>query len=359
MILARLLAPLALLLAVAPAAHAADRVIARVDAPTPIAADRGLVAYSVRAGGDGFALVLRTSTGVTTRAPVPTRSVPFDVDLGPDADGRTVAVYSRCDREPPVGAGGAFQYHLGRGCDVYRFDVVAGRERRVAAASSPTASEYWPSIWRERIAFGRTYDRKRDYPYVYVKDLGGGASRRQPGGQRERCSRNRRTRRLVCSDDRRSAPMALELFGPRLAFGWRFQGFGEGASYELRLDTVSGRGRARRVAAAGDGGLTQTTVGWPAFEAGRLYWPLSCFGDGSGCPRRYALQRLAYGADNAVAARARPPERDTLSHDRDGGTTYVLVDRQQQSGCAGDPAVSGGTCELVAVQPDYVLPGSG
>lgn len=347
----RLLVAFALLLVLAPAASAQQgEVIARLDARTPIAAHGGVLAYSVRDAGGGFALVAR-SGAITSRVPIAPRSVPFDVDLGPDAQGRTVAVYSRCDREPPVGGFGPPAYHTGRGCDLYAYDLAGRAERRLAAASSPTASESWPSIWRDEIAFARTYDSKRSYPYLYVKDLRGGASRRQPGGQREECFRNRRTRRLVCSDDRRSAPAGLELYGRRLAFAWSYQGMAEQHDHELRIDTLRGLdARPRRVATAGGGGLTATTVDWPAFEAGRLYWARSCFGDPGGCPRRYRLERLIVGARNSRPDSARPPETDILAHERAAGTSYVLVDRRGSAECRGDPEVPGGTCELIALR---------
>lgn len=346
-----LLPALLALLALAPAAPAQEQVLARIDVPTPIAAHDGRLAYSVRDGAGGFALVSRAG-GLTARVPVRSRPVPFDVDLGPDASGATIAVYSRCATDAPFVTTGSVAYDDGRGCDIYAFDFRLGRERRLLAASSPTASEFWPSVWRGRIAFGRTYDHKRDYPYLYVKDLDSRRpSERQPGGQREECFRDPRTRRVSCSDDRRSAPSALELYGSRLGFAWSYQGNAEGRSYELRLDTLGGG--HRRVAAQGGGGLTAVTLGWPAFEAGRLYWTQSCFGDGSGCPGRYRLARLAYGARNAVPTSARPPETNVLSHDRDGGTTYVLVDRSGVDDCQGDPPVAGGTCELLALRPAF------
>ncbi|MGH3546042.1 MAG: hypothetical protein ACRDPW_08985 [Mycobacteriales bacterium] len=54
--------------------------------------DPGSRTYRLAASeGGGPAFVLRASP----------RRVPFDVDLGPDRDGSPVAVFSRCEREPP------------------------------------------------------------------------------------------------------------------------------------------------------------------------------------------------------------------------------------------------------------------
>jgi hypothetical protein len=72
--------------------------------------------------------------------------VPFDVDLGPDARGRPVAVYSRCpgERENALPVGG---------CDVYRLSLIGGREHKLRRVSTSRASEYAPTIWRGNVAY--------------------------------------------------------------------------------------------------------------------------------------------------------------------------------------------------------------
>ncbi len=65
-----------------------------------------------------------------------------DLDLGPDADGAPVAVYTRCRPS----------------CDVYAFSLAGdadGTERRVATASAPGVSEHHPTVWRGTLAFER------------------------------------------------------------------------------------------------------------------------------------------------------------------------------------------------------------
>ena len=321
----------------APAA-AQDTVLARVDRPTPIAAYGGRVAWSVRdPATDRFALVTQDGP-----VPVPTRGVAFDVDLGPGPDGGVTAVYSRCRTEPP----NFVQLVRGRGCDIYTFDFAAGTERRVAAVSSPSASEAWPTIHKGRIAFARLYDNKRDYPYLYVN--AGEGSRRMPGGQRNTCSRGR------CTDNRRSEPFELELYGRRLAFSWRYTDFAEGFAYDLRLDDVqAGDGDPRRIAHAGGGGLSSVRLGWPGFEDGRLYWSQSCFGDPGGCTGRRALLRSRYTGD--IDPDRAAPGGYVWSHDRDGGATYLVRDTFGGGGteCRGDPDVPGGTCEVVRAVPAF------
>jgi len=310
-----------------------------------------VLAWSARdPQADAFRLVVR-SGGVVSPAPVAPRAEPFDVDLGPTATGTIAAVYSRCTREVADGGASADAlYGRGRGCDLYRLDLDTGRERRLDQASSPTASEFWPTLWRDRIAFARTYDAKRDFPYLYTRPAHGpGRSLRLPGGQRRECQRDRRTGRTECSIGTLSRPSALDLYGRRLGFTWTFSGFGEGLDTEIRLDTIGGR-HLRVAAQSGGGALTSADLGWPAFEEGRLHFDQECSGDLSGCNRRNRLSR--YRISTGDIDRAAAPAA-TLSHDRAAGTTYLLVDTAPGTACQGDPAVPGGTCELRALQPVF------
>lgn len=326
----------------------ADVVTARIAAPTPIAAHGDRLAWSEFDPAAGrFRLVSRVG-GTTAPVPVPPRRLPFDVDLGPDERGHVVAVYSRCAREPSVQS--IRFYERARGCDLHEYDFVERRETRIAGANSPTASEYWPTVWKDRVAFARVYDSRPRHPYLYVRPLvGGGRSQRLPGGQRNECRTDRRSGRRSCSPADRSGPVHLELYGRRLAFGWRYQGFGETLDWDLRLVTIGG-GR-RRLDRDGGGGLTAMELGWPAFEAGRLYWARNCYGDPSGCAGRYRLvrHRLATG----LTERALPPAEQVLSHDRGGGLTWLLRDDARVGDCQGDPPRPGGTCELAGVEPGY------
>jgi hypothetical protein len=337
--------------AVASAQAPAPTTIATVDRPTPVAAFGGRVAWSAFDPASGtYALVSRAG-GVTQPVPVPPRRVPFDVDLGPGPDGGVVAVYSRCDRDPPAGGSIAPPlYNRGVGCDIFRFDFATGAETRVADASSPTASEFFPTIWRDRIAFARTYDDKRAFPYLYARSLGSRApSLRLPGGQRNACVRNRTTGRTSCSPNTLSRPMALDLWGRRLAFAWTFAGFGEGLDTEIRLDTIGADHRV--VAHQSGGGLTQVQLGWPGFESGRVYWVAGCFGDPGGCPGRVALRRYRITTGEVESAPA--PAQAMVAHDRDAGTSYVLFDRAPGTDCTGDPTVPGGTCVLQPLAPAF------
>ncbi len=333
-----------MLLAIAAPASAED--VARVDRPTPIAAHAGWLAWSAR-GPDGlFHITLRDPRGVVTTPPVSARTTSFDVDLGPGPDG-LVATYSRCHRE--VRTAGSFlpaDYDEGAGCDLYLLDVDSGSERKLAGASTDQADETWPTVWRDKVAFVRSYDRKPTLPYIYVRPLAGGRSQRQPGGARKVCSRS--AGRRTCTDERVSRPYALELYGRRLAFGWTYAGRYEGLETEIRLDTL-GDGHAR-IARQHGGGLTGRALGWPAFESGRVFFSRACYADTGGCTNEPELRRYRITATSTDGADA---DKAILGHERDGGVTWLLIDEASGTECRGDPDVPGGTCVLRGVRPRY------
>lgn len=328
------------------AGPASAQEITRLDRPTPIAAHAGWLAWSARGADGRFRLTLRDPEGVVSTPSVPGRSTTFDVDLGPGPDG-VMASYSRCAEEVP--APGSFlpaDYDEGSGCDIYLLDLASGQERKLAGASTDQADETWPTVWRDRVAFVRSYDKKPTLPYLYVRPLAGGASVRQPGGKRQVCSTA--GGRRSCTDRRVSRPYALDLYGRRLAFGWTYAGRSEGLDTEVRLDTVGG-GHTRIADQAG-GGLTGRALSWPAFEEGRVLFSSACYGDVSGCVGRPELGRYRISTGSTDAAQAL---KAILAHERDQGTTWLLVDEAPLTDCMGDPAVPGGTCVLRGEQPTF------
>jgi len=320
--------------------------IALVAAPTPISAYGGRVAWSAPIGGGRFALMTHTAGG-TVRVPVAPRRVPFDVDLGPTAGGHVAAVYSRCRRDPPPsGAGGTpALYERGRGCDVFEYDFATGRERLVAEASSPVASESWPAIWRTRLAFERTYDAHRRAPLLYIRTLGSRApSRRLPTGPRRGCAGTGAGARY-CGDPLLSRATGLDLRGRRLAFSWTYGGPTEGLETEIRIDTLGAR--PRLVARQHGGGLSHPVLEAPALDGAHVLWAMSCWGDPGGCLHRTALFRepLAGGRITRVAQR---PWIQAVA--AGGGTLYVLRDPTGTGMCEDDPP-AGPRCRLETAAP--------
>lgn len=220
------------------------RIVATTGGVTSVSAYGNVVAWSDRrvAGAQGSSPgayhLTALVAGKVRRLPVAPRSVPFDVDLGPGEDGRVVAVYSRCAREPELSESQDSvstpypPYTRGRGCDLYRFDFATGKERKVSGASTDQASEVLPSIWKDEIAFARVYEqrdgRRGVVPYLYVRPLAGGRSDRQPGGSR--------------GTSGLPGPLSMDLYGRRLSFVWNYATEDGGVS-KLRLDTIGGSHR--------------------------------------------------------------------------------------------------------------------
>lgn len=126
---------------------AADEVIAPIAKDTPIAAYGGALAWSAYDAGTGrYSLVIRRRDprgfDVVAPARIGTSTRPFDVSLGPNTKGRTVALYTRCRT-------------ASRGCDIYRYELRTNSETRLASVSSPSLDEAWPAQWRGRVAFVR------------------------------------------------------------------------------------------------------------------------------------------------------------------------------------------------------------
>jgi hypothetical protein len=104
---------------------------------------------------DRYRLTLRAADGELTTFKIPSRAVPFDIDVGPDARGLDVAVYSRCSTDPALGApgGGLPYYRTGRRCRLYELSLATGRERRLRTPTERTGSDMLPTIWRGRLAW--------------------------------------------------------------------------------------------------------------------------------------------------------------------------------------------------------------
>jgi hypothetical protein len=224
-------------LAFSPAtAHGSEQALVSIPSATALTAYGGHVVWSEQ-GPSALWYLTDWHDGSTSRLPVAPRAVPFDVDLGPAADGRPVAVYSRCVPERPTVAP---DWMLARGCDLYEFDFVSGKERLLAGVSSRRRSETTPSIWRGSIAFARRLPG-RPKARLYLKRAGHRRLVRLPGGTFPPCDRQfcgpREPRPYAGAD-------ALDL-GPRsLAFLWRLSHgkvIGTGVAWELRLDPLSGR----------------------------------------------------------------------------------------------------------------------
>ena len=146
--------------------------------------------------------------------PVRAQRIPFDADVGPGPDGTPQIVYSRCRSD----AAGQVPVSPETGCDLYRFDLAAQTETRIAVRSSATADETLPTIWRDRIAWVSV--RNGGLPRVLEGALAGGAARavslvpgRECGYRSFSAGREQRVCRATISATLRE----LDLYDGRLA----------------------------------------------------------------------------------------------------------------------------------------------
>jgi hypothetical protein len=255
------------LLVVAPAG--ADEVVAELTRDTPIAAYGGVVAWSdYDAATARYRLVIRRGA-LAMHASMASSRRPFDVSLGPDSHGRVVALYTRCRT-------------ANHGCDVYRYDVLARRERKDVSVSSPTMDEAWPVQWRDHLAFVR---RAR----AYVVD--GYSPRPDPrgkrgGGELVDCdvpyvkslstpAPSRRLDRGLCAPT-----TGMSIRGERIVQVTDLNQGGAGSESQVRLlRTQGGAGRVLARARGGEGGYSPFAS--PSQSATDIYLTRTGFREGT------------------------------------------------------------------------------
>lgn len=328
-----MLAAIAAMVLPSAAAAQADTTIATPQNPSKVSTYGGVTAYSVRGADGRWRLVYDTNTnGRAEAVPIPARTVPFDVDLGPGTEGQVLAVYSRCRREPEMGrrsAGPTPVWATARECDLYRFDF-RNQQEEVLEGPSTSHTEVLPTIWRDRVGFVRIY-QERDglrgrVPYVYVREAGR-RSERQPGG-------GRGTSGLP-------GPLAIDLEDTLLGMAWTYERDGGGVS-ELRLGSASAGGR--EVTKLAGEGWRKSVARYltPSVSDARVFAGFQrsiAEGDGS----RSLVSRLyRYSFASGNLARGDVPAqlfaavRDVRSNLTIVGTTQRFFDAR---GCAGDCAI--------------------
>ncbi|HYM56929.1 MAG TPA: hypothetical protein VES79_03110 [Solirubrobacteraceae bacterium] len=250
------------LVASAPAS-AADTVVAQLQRPTTIRSYRDVQVFSAFEGGV-YRLAIRRGGQVELLPVAPSRA-PFDVDIGPDTQGRPQLIYTRCKVEVPNSEMGT---NDNTGCDLFLFSPVGARTERPVRGANTKANEFAPTLWKGRIAFARKV-KARDRPVVYTRALA--APRSRPAEPLPGIPR--RTRGVRTTD---SGVAELELSGDHLAQIVSFRA--EGRLSEVRLVDVSDRS-ARRLArvGVGEGGQFFAGVG---FAAGHLAWAFDWVGGG-------------------------------------------------------------------------------
>jgi len=256
---------LAIALLAAVPAMAAERELDQPPRPSTIAARGDVLAYS-RWDDTIGAFRLRVAVGdrAPVDVPVPPRSVPFDVHVGratePDGSRRTVLVYSRCTREPPLYPSLAPEqlWSAARGCSL-RVAGLDGGERAIRGAGEGVI----PGVSGTTLTFVRF--RRGHRPVVVVRrfDHSGPPARVLRVG--------------------RGMPVDIDVLGDRLAITRRYQGHGE--VQDSALDMINLRTGARRTIRHRNGGgqTAHFIVGASRLPHGGVAWAEICGGDPEGC----------------------------------------------------------------------------
>jgi hypothetical protein len=289
-------------------------------ANVPIAAHGGWVVWSTPAAGGGWGLVA-WHDGQTTALPVAHRPEPFDVDVGTDAGGRTVATFSRCTTTPTAYFG-RLQSWTGAGCRVRVVDLATGRERTGGVPRPAGASDTTPSMWRGRIAFARRERRHKDVAQVL---LWSPSTRRvtalRHGALPSRCPYDTGCKGMPV----RGAVQSLDLGAKLATFLWWVEGpgvVGHGA-WEVRADRLdSGRSvltGAGHVGEACTGGIDAIAPSSPAADGDQVWYSRlasACYVDTASLVRFNARTgRAAFGAVPG----------EVLRFAKDGNALYALV----------------------------------
>ena len=326
----------------AAAAHA-DDLIASVARPTPVSVLDGRIVWSDYDAVQGRYFLTQQVGGITTRLPVAPRAVPFDVDLGPDVDGKPVAAYSRCRRDPPPRSAprGSIaqmpEWRLGRGCDLYLYSFEQGREVLVRFASTHGASEFLPTVWTDRIAFARRFERRR-----------GRAGRRaflfvRPNSLFASQGRRGHTRRVPAGPRTGPGPTSLDIATRRLAIGWDSTDPRPLSSIYLDVLRSTGRTSQRRLDHGHSGELQGREFIAPQFDDQvRVVWLASFSGDKTEAD----VRRYSFMGETQEEARLMPFPTDliwrTVIAGAVDGTGYVYL----ASGLTplGEPCTTPGSC---------------
>jgi hypothetical protein len=351
----RRVAPLAalvsLLLASPPARG--DRMLDTVTRPTPVSVSNGFLAWSNYRPERGYLpVIIRTdepSGGYG--GPVEPRTVPFDLDVGANPRGGAIVVYSRCRRDPilrPGFVGNALtrlpEWQTGRGCDLYELDLD-GHESLIAGASSRHASEFLPSVWKNRLVFARVYEERKGLAgkrtYLYERPLTGkGRSRRLPVGARSTgrfCS----GKPVRCRHVLEPGPTTLDLHGKRLAFGWD-SADELGPTSSAYLVTLGRRPTRRRILTVTSGDIQGLEVVGTTLAGGYMWSGVTWFGDRTDNElRRFSLESRA---SQTVAFAQESPFGSVLAAAVDGSQVFYL-----RSGASPYPGCSqAAPCDLRA-----------
>lgn len=253
----------------APAAHGAERVIVDLPRESPVSVWNRIAVFSRWDPSiKQWRLTISRNGGAPERLPVPPRTIAFDADIGPDADGKNAAiVYSRCRREYPDIYG----------CAVYRVRLKdkSRKESRISSIDGGTTSEYLPTIWKKRIGFVRSRDGDptiEQNVYTRLLNTSGAKTQRSTGGPIRFCKDDG-----TCTESSNRNIAQVELYGTKIAVRAVYSlpaDFGLGAD-DVRLNDVEDQG-AKLIARQSIGSVGGARWVGLTFDRGKLYWARTC-----------------------------------------------------------------------------------
>ncbi|MDP9293784.1 MAG: hypothetical protein M3O90_05050 [Actinomycetota bacterium] len=245
-------------------AGAADTVVAQLQRPSTIRSYADIQVFSAFEGG-AYRLAIRRG-GQVELLPVTPSLAPFDVDIGPDREGRPQLIYTRCNR----------------GCDLFLFSLAGGGTEQPVRSANTSANEFAPTLWKGRIAFARA--SKGRGTVVYTRRLA--APRSRPSEPLPGIPRRARGERTT-----EGGVAELELSGDHLAQIVNFRA--QGQLSEVRLVDVSNRStRLLARVGVGEGGQYFAGIG---FAGGHLAWAFDWAGGGGSIVPGIYHHRLSTG----------------------------------------------------------------
>jgi hypothetical protein len=313
--------------------------VATLTVQAKIAAYRGWVVWSAP-GPRGFRLMASHGSAIVALPGRP-RTLPFDVDLGTDEHGRTVATYSRCSGVVRTNDPGLPALTIETGCRVRVLDLENRVERVAGIPHRRDESDTFPSMWRGRIAFAR-----RDVHHHGAVDqvlLWSPRARRVTvlphGGVPTRSVRGR--------------VQGLDLGPSVVSFLWSMQGPGVNgrAADELRVDRIATRDSV--LIASGHGGEACTAnpdaveLSAPTVDANRVW-----FSQLSSACNVYTSALFRYATSSA--GETAPLPGIVLQVAKDGPMLFALVATPGSPACT---AATPCTVEPIAPPPLAPVPG--
>ena len=237
------------------------------DAAQQLTAYGGYVVFSQSDAAQTSWHLMVWHAGKISALPVAPRSIPFDADAGPDAQGRPAVVYSRCTSEPIPFSKDTSSYPSGyppmdwaqaSGCRIFELSLLEGGERRATGIAAHGASDSTPSIWNGAIAFQRNAATAVPRTAKLFLWRAGRPLRRLAGGSRGEVG---------------AFVVSMDLGAHELAFDWELFGGNvvHFVAWEVRSDPL-GVGRPR---------LADVGIGHEACTGGVTSMPFSPNADGT------------------------------------------------------------------------------